>query len=182
MKKSAFVANMVIWVVACLAGGGFLAWYRTVGMDEAIKAIEASIVLQAGVVYAAPLLLFGLGAIAGVLVAWVKRVKLVRWARTMLRVIGILFLALLVFPLVAMAVPSLAQLATWPLAIVVYVSLSMPPIIALIGFAYGMGFAGLDTSKPRLMEKYLPGEGGREGYDSNAGASAAGSSDSSDAE
>ena len=168
MKKSAFVANMVIWVVVCLACGGFLAWYRTVGMDEAIKAIEASPVLKVGVVYAAPLLLFGLGTIAGVLVAWVKKVELVRWARVMLRVIGGVFLALLVLPLIAQAVPALAQLATWPLAIVVFVSLSMPPIIALIGFAYGMGFAGIDASKPRLMEKYLPGEEGRQGYDPNA--------------
>ena len=167
MKKSAFVANMVIWVVVCLACGGFLAWYRTVGMDEAVKAISASPVLQGAVVYAAPLLLFGLGAIAGVLVAWVKKVELVRWARTMLRVIGIVFLVLLLAPILALAVQSLSAVVTLPLAIVVYVALSMPAIIALIGFAYGMGFAGVDASKPRLMEKYLPGEEGRQGFDPN---------------
>ena len=138
MRKSVFVANVVVWAVVALVSAVFLVWYRSLGSDEVLRLLGVSAAMQFAMIYAGPLLYFGLGALGGAVVVWRKRVRLARWARAVLRAIGALFLLLLVVPLVTAVVPLLAVL--------LYLSLSAPVVIVLVGFAYGLGLAGTTGS------------------------------------
>lgn len=146
MRKSVFVANVVVWAVVALVSAVFLVWYRSLGSDEVLRLLGVSAAMQFAMIYAGPLLYFGLGALGGAVVVWRKRVRLARWARAVLRAIGALFLLLLVVPLVTAVVPPLEGGLVPLLAVLLYLSLSAPVVIVLVGFAYGLGLAGTTGS------------------------------------
>ena len=55
-----------------------------------------------------------------------------------------------------MVVPAAAESFLGPAVIVVYVTMAAPILIMMLGLAYALGCAGVDTSKRGPFAKYLP--------------------------
>ena len=92
-------------------------------------------------------------SLLGLLFVGLKKIKLGRGARNALRVVSVLFLAVLVLSLV----PMLFGIElTAPVVIVVYLGMAAPAVIVILGFLYAMGLAEVDPSKKGPFAKYLP--------------------------
>ena len=155
MKKSTFIGNFVAWVAVCAASIAFLAWYHLTDPDTVLAATDSPVV-QTGMVLAAPLLLFGMGVIIGLLLLWFKHILMGRGARLACRVVAVLSLVFILLAAVPVVVPAAAESFLGPAVIVVYVTMAAPILIMMLGLAYALGCAGVDTSKRGLFAKYLP--------------------------
>ncbi len=153
MKKS-LVINLVLWIALAAAMIAFLAWYHLAG-GEAAAAEEAG-PLMLGTVLAAPVLLYAMGAVMGLLLIMFKDVQMGRTAKRVALVCGLLTLAFIL----AGGLPALAPSTTGELAasivIVHYVTAAAPILIMMFGFLYALGFAPTDTNKRSRFAKYLP--------------------------
>ena len=153
MKKS-LVINLVLWIALAAAMIAFLAWYHLAG-GEAAAAEEAG-PLTLGTVLAAPVLLYAMGAVMGLLLIMFKDVQMGRTAKRVALACGLLALAFIL----AGGLPALAPSTTGELAasivIVHYVTAAAPILIMMFGFLYALGFAPTDTSRRGRFAKYLP--------------------------
>ena len=165
MKKSTFIGNLVAWILVAAACCAFLAWYHMSDFDLVAAAIGDSPLVQVGVVLAAPLLLYAIGVVLGLMLVWFKKILMGRIGKRVCRVIGILALVFLLFAGLPALVPDAANTLLGPVVVVVYVSMMAPVLIVMLGFAYAVGCAGVDTSKRGPLSKYLPVDDGRRGRD-----------------
>ena len=155
LKKSTFIGNFVAWVVVAAASIAFLAWYHLSDPDTVLAATESPLV-QTGMVLAAPLLLFAMGVLIGLLLLWFTHVLMGRGARLACRVVAVLSLVFILLAAVPVVVPAAAESFLGPAVIVVYVTMAAPILIMMFGFLYALGFAPTDTNKRSRFAKYLP--------------------------
>lgn len=155
MKKSTFIGNFVAWVVVAAASIAFLAWYHLTDPDTVLAATDSPLV-QTGMVLAAPLLLFAMGVVIGLLLLWFKHILMGRGVRLACRVVAILSLVFILLAAVPVVVPAAAESFLGPAVIVVYVTMAAPILIMMLGFVYALGCAGVDASKRGPFAKYLP--------------------------
>lgn len=162
MKKSTFLGNLVAWVAVAAACAAFLAWYHLADFQSVAAVIGDFAPAQLGVILAAPLLLFAVGVVLGLLVLWFKRVLVGRATKVACRAVSVVALACLGLA----GLPALLEPAGGPLlgmvVVVVYVSMVAPVIFVLLGFAYAVGCAGVDRSRRGPLSKYLPDDEGDE--------------------
>lgn len=156
LKKSTFVGNLVAWVVVAAACCAFLAWYHLSDFDVVAAAIGDSPLVQLGVVAAAPLLLYAIGVLLGIALMWFKKILVGRVAKRVCLAIGLLSLAFILLAALPVLLPDAADSLMGPVVVVVYVSMVAPPLIMMLGFAYAVGCAGVDTSRRGPFAKYLP--------------------------
>ena len=153
MKKS-LIANLILWIAIAAAMVAFLAWYHLAGGDAAATGEAGPLML--GTVLAAPVLLYAMGAVIGLLLIMFKDVQMGRTAKRISLACGLLALAFIL----AGGLPALAPGATGELAasivIVHYVTAAAPILIMMFGFLYALGFAPTDTSRRSRFAKYLP--------------------------
>ena len=155
LKKSTFIGNFVAWVVVAAASIAFLAWYHLSDPDTVLAATDSPLV-QTGMVLAAPLLLFAMGVVIGLLLLWFKHILMGRGARLACRVVAVLSLVFILLAAVPVVVPAAAESFLGPAVIVVYVTMAAPILIMMLGLVYALGCAGVDASKRGPFAKYLP--------------------------
>ncbi|MBM6775106.1 hypothetical protein [Olsenella profusa] len=156
MRKSTFIGNFVAWVVVAAVCIAFLAWYHMSDMTVVADVLGDSPLAQLGVVLAAPVLLYAIGVILGLMVLWFKKITLGHAFKLLWRVLGIVGLAVLALAAVPLLGGDAAQAFMWASVIVVYVSVAAPILIMVFGFFYALGCAGTDKSRRGPFAKYLP--------------------------
>ena len=109
-----------------------------------------------GVVLAAPVLLYAVGAILGLIVVWLKNVTFGRGVRMAFRIVSALMIALFALSIIPVFLPDTGSALMGPVVVVFYVSRLAPVFIVLLGFLYPLALAPLDKSKRRAFAKYLP--------------------------
>lgn len=158
MKKSTFIGNLVAWIVVGVACGAFLAWYHMSEFDVVAAAIGDSRAVQLGVVLAAPLLLFAIGALLCLALLWFKRILVGRVTKLVCRIVGVLALAFLLSAGIPLLIPAVADQFVGPVAVVFYVSMVAPLLIVTLGCVYAVGCAGVSPDK-RGSSKDASGDG-----------------------
>ncbi|HIZ18058.1 MAG TPA: hypothetical protein IAA22_02960 [Candidatus Olsenella stercoravium] len=152
MKKSTFIGNLAVWVVAAAACCAFLAWWN---LGNGTPDISDPLV-QLGVVLAAPVLLYAIGAVVGLVLLWFKKILVGRVTKRVCRAIGILMLLFVLLAGTPALLPDAGEALLGPAVVVVYVTMVAPLLIMMLGFVYAIGCAGVDTSKRGPFAKYLP--------------------------
>ena len=156
MKKSTFLGNFVAWVLIAAACTAFLAWYHMTDFEVVAEAIGGSMAVQLGVILAAPVLVFAIGVVLGLLVLWLKKITVGRAAKVTCRVISILALVCLALAGLPALVPAAQEALLGMVVVVVYVSAVAPILFVVLGFVYAVGCAGVDRRKRGPFAKYLP--------------------------
>ena len=154
MKKTTFAVNLAVWAAVAIATTAFLGWYHASDADR--LATAGSTATQLGAVLAAPVLLFAMGAVLGLLFVFFKKIEMGRTSRLVLRCASILALAFVLLAGVPIVAPSLADAFAVPLVVVIYVSRAAPILIMMSGFFYALGMAPADRTKRGAFAKYLP--------------------------
>lgn len=152
MKKSTFIGNLVAWIVVAALCCAFLAWWH---LGNGTPNISDPMV-QLGVVLAAPLLLYAMGALVGLALMWFKRILVGRVTKRACRVVGILALALMLLAGLPAIVPSAGEALVGVGFVVVYVTMVAPLLVMMLGFVYAVGCAGVDASRRGPFARYLP--------------------------
>lgn len=152
MKKSTFIGNLVAWIVVAALCCAFLAWWH---LGNGTPNISDPMV-QLGVVLAAPLLLYAMGALVGLALMWFKKILVGRAAKRACRVVGILALALMLLAGLPAPVPSAGEALVGVSFVVVYVTMVAPLLVMVLGFVYAVGCAGVDASRRGPFARYLP--------------------------
>lgn len=156
MKKSTFLGNLVAWVAIAAACAAFLAWYRMTDFEVVASAVSDSTAVQLGVVLSAPVLVFAIGVVLGLLVLWFKKVTVGRAAKVACRVVSVLALACMALAGLPALVPATGGALLGMVVIVVYVAVTAPILFVALGFVYAVGCAGVDRTKRGPLAKYLP--------------------------
>lgn len=156
MKKTTFYGNLTAWALVVAACAAFLAWYHTSDLETVAAAIGGSPLVQLGVIASAPLLLFGIGALVGLALVRVKKIALRRGFKRLWRAVGVLGLLVLVVAVLPLVAPGMTGALMWASIVVVYVSMTAPVLIVMLGFAYALGCAGVDLTRRGVLDEYLP--------------------------
>lgn len=156
MRKSTFVGNLVAWAVVAAVCGAFLVWYHMSDMDVVTAAIAESALVQLGVVLAGPGLLYAVGAILGLVLVRLKKIMLGRGFKRTWRAVGLVGLALIAMAGLPMLGSGFFSAFMWATVVVVYVSMMAPILIAILGFLYALGCAGVDATRRGPLADYLP--------------------------
>ena len=140
MQKSTFLGNFIFWLVMAAISIAFLAWYNLGGGAPA-DISQASPMQQVGMVISAPILLYAIGAIIGLIVIYLKRIHVTNTTKTMCFIPATLALALFI----AAAAPVLSFGTQDGLAIttviVVYAASMAPLMFVMFGALYAVGIA-----------------------------------------
>ncbi|OUP08696.1 hypothetical protein [Collinsella sp. An2] len=156
MKKTSFIVNFIVWAAIVFGTTAFLAWYHLTDADQVATLVASSPVAQAGTVLAAPLLLYAMGVVLGLLLVFFKKIEIGRTSRLVLRVLAILALVLFVLAAIPSFAPSMTSVFELPIVVVVYVSMAAPILIMMFGLFYALGIAPVDSSRRGPFAKYLP--------------------------
>ena len=156
MKKSTFIGNFVAFVALAAACSAFLAWYHLGDKDSVWEMVSSSPLAQFGVIVAAPLLLYAIGVVVGLLILWFKKITLGRGFKVLWRVLGLVGLAVIFLSVVPLVAPDTTSGLMWASVIVVYVAMVAPIMIVMFGFFYALGCAGVTEGRRGLFDKYLP--------------------------
>lgn len=156
MKKSTFVGNFFAWVVVAAACSAFLAWYHMTDMEVVAAALGSSGPAQLGVILAAPVLVYAIGVVLGLLVLWLKKITVGKVAKRVCRAVSLVVLACMALAGLPVLVPSAGDALLGLVVVVVYVSMAAPVLFVVIGFLYAVGCAGVDRTKRGPFAKYLP--------------------------
>ena len=143
MKKSAFLANVIVWGVLSALCIGFLVWGNSVGFD-----FGEDTALLAASLYSRPLGSFSVGALAATIVVWKTQLKLSRTARIVWRVVGIAPAAL--FALAPVVIPLLHGGAGVVFAAMLLVAVYAPAVFFVLGALYGVS---LCAEKPKVDDR-----------------------------
>lgn len=156
MRKTTFFGNLVAWAAVVAACVAFLAWYH--GADAAVveAAMAGSTLVQLGMVLASPALLYALGAVLGLLLVRFKGILMGRASRLACRFVAIAALVALALVAVPVLAPATGNAFLGISVVVVYVTMTAPVLLMMLGFAYALGCAGVDPSKRGPFAKYLP--------------------------
>lgn len=142
MQKSTFLGNFIFWLVMAAISIAFLAWYNLGGGAPA-DISQATPMQQVGMVISAPILLYAIGAIIGLIVVHLKRIHVTNTTKTMCFIPATLVLALFI----AAAAPVLSFGTQDGLAIttviVVYAASMAPLMFVMFGALYAVGIAPL---------------------------------------
>lgn len=142
MQKSTFLGNFIFWLVMAAISIAFLAWYNLGGGAPA-DISQAPPMQQVGMVISAPILLYAIGAIIGLIVVYLKRIHVTNTTKTMCFIPATLVLALFI----AAAAPVLSFGTQDGLAIttviVVYAASMAPLMFVMFGALYAVGIAPL---------------------------------------
>lgn len=142
MQKSTFLGNFIFWLVMAAISIAFLAWYNLGGGAPA-DISQATPMQQVGMVISAPILLYAIGAIIGLIVVYLKRIHVTNTTKTMCFIPATLVLALFI----AAAAPVLSFGTQDGLAIttvvVVYAASMAPLMFVMFGALYAVGIAPL---------------------------------------
>lgn len=147
MRKTTFIANFVAWVVLAVACTAFLAWYHLSGTVAVAEVLDMAIV-QVGIVAAAPVLLYAIGVVLGLLLVRFRGITFRPGAKRALRAVGLVGLALIVLGVLPYFVQGLQGALMWASAIVVVASMTAPLLLSAFGFAYALGCAGVSAPRP----------------------------------
>ena len=158
MKKTTFIGNFVAWVVVAVASIAFLVWYHMADFEAVSAAIGDSALVQLGVVLAAPLLLYAIGALIGLLLVWFKRLRMGRVSRVVCLALSVIVLAFVLLAGVPALAPSSASALMILTVVVVYVTMVAPIMIMFFGFLYALGLAPVDASRRGPLSRHLPDE------------------------
>lgn len=143
MKKSAFLANVIVWGVLSALCIGFLVWGNSVGFD-----FGEDTALLATSLYSRPLGSFSVGALAATIVVWKTQLKLSRTARIVWRVIGVAPAVL--FALSPVVIPLLHGGAGVVFAAMLLVAVYAPAVFFVLGALYGVS---LCAEKPKVDDR-----------------------------
>lgn len=146
MGSARIVRQAIAWAVVAMACGAMLVWYRMVEMEGAAAIIGSSIILQALLMVSGPLLVFAVGALLGLGAVRVARLAWGRVARTILKVIGTIPLAMLLLNLVVLTAPDMAPALSMVIAVTWYVAMVVPILYAVFGACFSLGFASARRS------------------------------------
>lgn len=142
MQKSTFLGNFIFWLVMAAISIAFLAWYNLGGGAPA-DISQATPMQQVGMVISAPILLYAIGTIIGLIVVYLKRIHVTNTTKTMCFIPATLVLALFI----AAAAPVLSFGTQDGLAIttviVVYAASMAPFMFVMFGALYAVGIAPL---------------------------------------
>lgn len=142
MQKSTFLGNFIFWLVMAAISIAFLAWYNLGGGAPA-DISQATPMQQVGMVISAPILLYAIGAIIGLILVYLKRIHVTNTTKTMCFIPATLVLALFI----AAAAPVLSFGTQDGLAIttviVVYAASMAPLMFVMFGALYAVGIAPL---------------------------------------
>ena len=142
MQKSTFLGNFIFWLVMAAISIAFLAWYN-LGSGAPADISQATPMQQVGMVISAPILLYAIGAIIGLIVVYLKRIHVTNTTKTMCFIPATLVLALFI----AAAAPVLSFGTQDGLAIttviVVYAASMAPLMFVMFGALYAVGIAPL---------------------------------------
>lgn len=141
MKKSTFIGNLLALIVLAFASTAFLMWYHMTDKDLVDSAISSLAVVQMGTMLAAPVLLYAIGAIIGLVFVWLKGITFGKRASTALRVVSALVLLLFVVTIVPVFVPGSLELLMGPVVVVLFVSRLAPLFLVMLGFLFAMALA-----------------------------------------
>lgn len=160
MKKSTFIANIVVWCVVLAGMGAFQLWYRSVDSQTGFEAVTGSMALSLLLVLSGPFLLYSLGALAGLVLVWLKKICLHRGARLACRVVSALVAAVVVLAVVPLLLPGAGDAVGLALALVVLLSMAAPVFYVGFGLLYALAFAPLDPNqkKPLVTGPFTPDE------------------------
>lgn len=144
MKRSTFLTAFAVWVLVAVGTTAFLAWYNLGDSSAVDAAVAASAPVRVGQVLAAPLLLFALGAVIGLLFVYLKDVRVGSAIKTAGRILTVVTAALFVFAAApVIAAPAGSEL-TLPTVIVVYTASLAPLLFVAFGALHAIGLAPLD--------------------------------------
>lgn len=142
MQKSTFLGNFIFWLVMAATSIAFLAWYNLGGGAPA-DISQATPMQQVGMVISAPILLYAIGAIIGLIVVYLKHIHVTNTTKTMCFIPATLVLALFI----AAAAPVLSFGTQDGLAIttviVVYAASMAPLMFVMFGALYAVDIAPL---------------------------------------
>lgn len=141
MKKSTFIGNLLALIVLAVASTAFLMWYHMTDKNLVDSAISSLAVVQVGTMLAAPVLLYAIGAIIGLVFVWLKGITFGKRASTALRVVSALVLLLFVITIVPVFVPGSLELLMGPVVVVLFVSRLAPLFLVMLGFLFAMALA-----------------------------------------
>ncbi len=143
MKKSTFLGNFIFWVAIAAVCCAFLAWYNTGDTEAARTAALATVPGTVGIVLAAPVLLYAIGAVGGLLFVYLKKVHVTSTIKSGCFIPATLALALFiaaVVPVISLGVDGGISL---PTVIVVYSATMAPLLLVALGVLYAVGIAPL---------------------------------------
>ncbi|WP_322150823.1 hypothetical protein [Paratractidigestivibacter sp.] len=136
MKKSTFIANVVVWGILAAASIAFLIWANSVNNE-----FDENSMLLVAAVYARPVAAFSVGALITTVLVNFFKLKLGRTAKIVWRVLGIV--PTLLFAVSPFAIPYLPEQAATVFAVTLIVAMAIPVLFVLFGALYGLSLAGL---------------------------------------
>lgn len=151
MKRPALLINFIVWVAVALGTTAYLAWYHLGATADAAGGLMSALR-----VVAAPLVLYALGVVMGLLLVVFKKITMGGTARMACRIAGIACLALIVVAALPSFIPGMTADLIGPAIVVVYVSAAAPIMIMMFGFLYALGLAPKDKTRRGPFAKYLP--------------------------
>lgn len=143
MKKSTFLANFAVWVIIAAVCCAFLAWYNTGDTEATRAAALATVPGTVGIVLAAPLLLYAIGAVGGLLFVYLKKTHVTSTIKSGCFIPATLTLALFVAAVVPVISLGVDEGLALPTVIVVYSASMAPLLIVGLGVLYAVGIAPL---------------------------------------
>lgn len=148
MGSRTCIAACIFWMVVALGTTAFLAWYNLGDPAAVSSASDGSALVRAAEVLAAPLLLFALGAVIGLLFVLLKDVTVAHGIKVAARIATAVGLIAIAAAGVGIAVaPAGSDLP--PITVVVtYVSMMAPLLFIALGALHGIGLAPQDASRP----------------------------------
>lgn len=147
VKKTPLIANFVLWAIVTVLCCAFLAWYHLGGSTGESQTIATTVPGRIGVTLAAPVLLYGLGAVTGLLVIIYKRIAISPRIKTGCRIAGVLMLALFVAAAIPVVIGGIEGELALPTVIVVYSAMAAPLLIMAFGVCWAIGCAPVDEKR-----------------------------------
>lgn len=135
MKKTTFLANVIVWGALSAACVGFLIWAAAQGGDLG----EGTFLLVLSI-FSRPVGAFSVAALVTILLVKRFGLELTHAARVVWRVLGIVPVALLM--LSPLAIPALPKAVATVFAAVLLLAMMVPVLYVLFGVFYGLSLCG----------------------------------------
>lgn len=146
MKKSAFIANMIVWGALSAACVAFLVWANAAGGVP-----DDNVLLLALNLFTRPIAAFSLAALVCGLIVRKVKLALGRRARIVWRVVGIV--PTVIFFLSPFAIPLLPDEIATMFAIVLLLAMTAPVVFVLFGAFYGLSLCDVKEPAPEDGEE-----------------------------
>lgn len=146
MSKRSFVVNLVVWSAVLVACGAFIALNVDSALSHAsgglgVSELEAR--LQTLAVFSAPVALYALGVLGGLVFVRVRRTAVSRGVRTACRVVSALVIVNALLALAPLLDPGRSYVGISAFLLIYSMSFSVPVLPAALGVVYALGLAGV---------------------------------------